>query len=198
MFYENVDCQFASFHTNNNSHVETKTDRSSNLRRVNIVLLGDRNVGKSKLIRLLVDRVFEKKKRQTSRNSLNLIYQDQDRAIDERLHVKFSSIDLTRANIDELFLGRTQRIDCLLLVYDLSNVLSLSHLIEYCPLILRHDSVFLVGLVHHRSLPREIHREQLKLFVKKYALISYEIDLNACPHDFFKEICDRFFSKSFT
>ena len=190
MFYENVDFQFASFHTNNNrnNNCHHSDKLSHRTRRLHVVLLGDRNTGKSKLIRLLVDRIFEKKGKH--RHSLDLIYQCEDRSIEERLHIKFSSIHLNETAIDYLH-SHQSSIDCIFLTYDLSNALSFYHLMEYSPLILQKKHV-LIGIVNPSS-PREIHRDQVKIYIQKYPLVSYEISLKGSPKDFFKDFLDHYF-----
>ncbi|CAF3486831.1 unnamed protein product [Rotaria sordida] len=176
MFYENAEFQLASFHVknqNNNALIDDKSYRNENIFLnnnhqykqkqciINIILIGDKNIGKSKLIKQFTQNIFQRKKSQNT--SLNIMYKHHNQTNEQKLHLKFHHINLTYQNETNL-ISICSYADCLLLVYDINNQISFNHLIDRClPLIQNYElkhicSYSLIGIKHKNS--RQIHYSQ--------------------------------------
>ncbi|CAF4342625.1 unnamed protein product, partial [Rotaria sp. Silwood2] len=186
MFYENAEFQLASFHAknqNNNALIDVKSYRNENIflnnshqykqkqSIINIILIGDKNIGKTKLIKQFTQHIFRRK---TSQNtSLNIIYKHHNQSNEQKLYLKFHHINLTYQNETNL-MSICSRADCLLFVYDINNQISFSHLIDRClPLIQNYESEHicsysLIGIKHKNS--RLANYSQVDIFVKKLKL----------------------------
>ena len=203
MFYENVDFHVASLHTENrNNHAwndQQTINENERYRRkhpepqerllLNVLLIGERKIGKSKLLEELRTNIFV---RNRPASSLDLIYQRDEQSAEQRLHLKFQSIDLTSAWEHDL------QADCLLFVYDTSKPRSLQHLTEPCSRFTRNDhlcSYFLIGIQHPFS-PHRVTREQVRSFLHRCPLAHEEVRLTENHKDFLQSLLDHHFQRN--
>jgi GTPase SAR1 family protein len=203
MFYENAEFQLALFHVknkNNNAFIESQSHRKqdaffiNNQQKqliLNIILIGDKNIGKSNLIKQFTQHIFPRKKSFTNReNSLDIMYNEQ------RLHLKFHSIDLSYQN-DNNLISDCLLADCILFVYDISNQISFNHLIDRSlPLIENYRSEHicsysLIGIKHKNT--RQVTYHQLEMVANNLKLFYYEITSRSNYEEFLKEILDSYF-----
>lgn len=140
MFYDNTEFQLATFHRNNNN---------VNGEMIHLVLIGDENIGKSKLIK-------------------------QFRSREEALQLKFHQIDLTYSNTDKN-ISISPPVDCLLLLFDLSNQISFDHLIDRCLSFIQTSpsNCSLIGIENHPR--RQVTARQINTFVNHWKINYYEI-----------------------
>jgi GTPase SAR1 family protein len=202
MFYENVDFHVASLHTenkNNHACIDHPPREKNNRFRIkhpepqerlllNVVLIGDRNIGKSKLIEELLRNTFVCKRHG---HSLDLIYQRDERSVEQRLQLSFQSIDLTSILKNDL------HADCLLFVYDTSKSSSFEHLTDFCLKFARRDrscSRFLIGIQHPFSSQR-VTREQIRLLLRKCPLEHAEVILTRNHRGFIQNLLDHYFQQ---
>ena len=185
MFYENIDFQFASFHKENRNNHAVK----SSIQTFRIVLIGDENVGKSKLIEFLREKTFEQRTN-NDRRSLDVFYQN--RTIERRLRLKFFSVNFN----DEDF----PRAHCLLFVYDLAKSLSFFHLTQrFFDIVQRRkkkkfSSISLIGLKHDEKICSRVTDEQIDLFVKISRVKNYKIDFQSnIVSTLLKTLLDNYF-----
>ncbi|CAF3923478.1 unnamed protein product [Rotaria magnacalcarata] len=207
MFYENAEFQLASFHVknqNNNASIGNKSHTEENryLHKqfiINIVLIGDKNIGKSRLIKNFLENIFHRRKSfKNHHNSFNIIYQRNEQSNEEKLHLKFHSINLTYQT-ENNFMSICSLADCLLFVYDINNQISFNHLIDRCLPLIQSEHIFsysLIGIKHRGSL-RQVSHSQVDELIKKFKLFYYEIKSSSSYEDLLKEILDNYFDKKF-
>ncbi|CAF4879843.1 unnamed protein product, partial [Rotaria sp. Silwood1] len=163
---------------------------------INIILIGDKNIGKSKLIKQFTQNIFRRKKSQNT--SLNIIYKYHNQTNEQKLHLKFHHINLTYQNKINL-MSICSYADCLLLVYDINNQISFSHLIDRCLSLIQNYqtdhicSYSLIGIKYKNS--RQINYSQIEIFVKKFKLSYYEISSLSNYEELLKDILDNYFEK---
>ena len=143
MFYDNTEFQLATFHRNNNNAGNVNGEM------IHLVLIGDENIGKSKLIR-------------------------QFRSREEALQLKFHQIDLIYPNIDKN-VSISPPVDCLLLLFDLSNQISFDHLIDRCLTFIQTSPSIcsLIGIENHPL--RQVNSRQINFFIDQWKINYYEI-----------------------
>jgi hypothetical protein len=136
MFYDNTEYQLALFHSENN-----KQDI------IHIGLIGDKNIGKSKLIK------------QFQLNKYNF-------------KLKFHQIDLIYTNNH---ISISPSIDCFLLIFNINNQISFDHLIDRClPLIQTSQSICsLIGIKNQDF--QQISSQQINRLIEKFKIDYYEI-----------------------
>ena len=212
MFYENVEFQLTSFHItnqNNNAFINTKSSRkkntflSNNERNkktcfINIILIGDKNIGKSKLIKQFTQNTFIRNKSFKKRkNSLNIIYKRNEQSNEEKIYLKFYRINLTYRNDCIDLISTCSLADCLLLTYDINNQISFNHLIDRCLPLIENSQLericlyVLLGIKNNNS--RQVTHSQVEILTRKFNLLSYEITSKTNYEDLIKEILDRYF-----
>ena len=193
MFYENTEFHVASLHSlhkNSNAFAAKQTERKRSV--INIVLLGDRHVGKSKLIEQWTKTGFR-----SEHHALDALYQPSHRSSEREVRFKFYPIHLTYRSDDNSFISRCRFADCLLLVYDISSQISFDHVLDRCLPLMKDDRnahrrfCSFVAINHGTS--RQMTAQQVELLVSKHRLSHYEVALHGDDEGFLKELLDRYF-----
>ena len=146
MFYDNTEFQLATFHRHDQMNNNAWNSQGE---RIHLVLIGDSNIGKSKLIKRF-------------------------RLHEEEFQLQFHQIDLIYTNNDRN-ISISPPVDCLLLLFDLSNQISFDHLIDRCSTFIETSPSIcsLIGIENHPL--RQITSEQINRFTEQWKINYYEI-----------------------
>lgn len=206
MFYENAEFQLASFHVqtqrNNNALIDHREENRGLHHNsiINIVLLGDKNIGKSRLIKQFTESIFvRRKKYKKQSNTLDILYKPNNRSNGIKLRLKFHSINLKYQNEMNL-MSIFSYADCLLFVFDINNQISFNHLIDRCFTLLENfqsEHIFsysLIGVKHRTS--RQVTSSQVDSLIKKFKVFYYEITSSSNYEDILKQMLDKYFKKT--
>ena len=153
MFYDNTEYQFALFH---NDHYQGDV--------IHIGLIGDKNIGKSKLIKN-----FQLNK--------------------QNFHIKFHSFDLRYTN--KHIISIPPSIDYLLLVFNINNQISFDHLIDRClSLIETSQSICSLIGIKNQDFP-QISSQQINQFIEKFKIDYYEITSTCNYQEILSDILEK-------